>query len=118
MKTQDPEFNEDSFIKQLEAEIADWFNNIDALYDKAYLEYKSIVEEMCNRIVSENEIDNLLTNLFEFLEDERMVELFKRISRNYYSIYPELITFHVKDYIDVFELDDVTCSEYEYLFNK
>ena len=37
MKTQDPEFNEDTFIKQLEAEIADWFNNIDALYDKAYL---------------------------------------------------------------------------------
>ena len=43
MKTQNPNLEETEFIAQLEAEIAEWFNNINDLFDKAYLEYKPIV---------------------------------------------------------------------------
>ena len=42
MKTENSQSDEARFYKELEAEIAEWFNNINALYDKAYLEYKPI----------------------------------------------------------------------------
>ena len=56
MKTQNPNLEETEFIAQLEAEIAEWFNNINDLFDKAYLEYKPIVEEICTRTVPEDEV--------------------------------------------------------------
>ncbi len=46
MKTQNPNLEETEFIAQLEAEIAEWFNNINHLFDKAYLEYKPIRRDM------------------------------------------------------------------------
>ena len=56
MKTQNPNLEETEFIAQLEAEIAEWFNNINDLFDKAYLEYKPIVEEICTRTAPEDEV--------------------------------------------------------------
>ena len=38
MKTENSQSDEARFYKELEAEIAEWYNNINALYDKAYLE--------------------------------------------------------------------------------
>ena len=56
MKTQNPNLEETEFITQLEAEIAEWFNNINDLFDKAYLEYEPIVKEICTRTAPEDEV--------------------------------------------------------------
>ena len=116
MKTQNPNLEETEFIAQLEAEIAEWFNNINDLFDKAYLEYKPIVEEICTRTAPEDEVDNLLTWLLDFCEDERFLTLSKKICRNYYEIYPELVSFYTKEYMDIFKLEEMECTVYDYLF--
>ena len=56
MKTQNPNLEETEFITQLEAEIAEWFNNINDLFDKAYLEYEPMVKEICTRTAPEDEV--------------------------------------------------------------
>ena len=56
MKTQNPNLEETEFIAQLEAEIAEWFNNINDLFDKAYLEYEPMVKEICTRTAPEDEV--------------------------------------------------------------
>ena len=107
MKTENSQSDESRFYKELEAEIADWFNNINALYDKAYLEYKPIVEDMCNRNASEKEVDDLLTWIFDFVEDERFLILFKEICQKYNDIYPEVVSFYVNEYKDIYEIEDI-----------
>ena len=116
MKTQNPNLEETEFIAQLEAEIAEWFNNINDLFDKAYLEYEPMVKEICTRTAPEDEVDNLLTWLLDFCEDERFLTLSKKICRNYYEIYPELVSFYTKEYMDIFELEEMECTVYDYLF--
>ena len=83
MKTENSQSDEAHFYKGLEAEIAEWFNNINALYDKAYLEYKPIVDNICSRTAHEKEVDDLLTWIFDFVEDERFLTLFKKICHKY-----------------------------------
>ena len=71
MKTQNPNLEETEFIAQLEAEIAEWFNNINDLFDKAYLEYEPIVEEICTRTAPEDEVDSTVYD-YLFKDDDKV----------------------------------------------
>ena len=70
MKTKNPNLEETEFIAQLEAEIAEWFNNINDLFDKTYLEYKPIVEETCTRTAPEDEVDSTVYDCL-FKDDDK-----------------------------------------------
>lgn len=107
MKTENSQSDEARFYKELEAEIAEWFNNINVLYDKAYLEYKPIVDNICSRTAHEKEVDGLLTWIFDFVEDERFLTLFKKICHKYNDIYPDVVSFYLNEYKDMYEIEDV-----------
>lgn len=70
MKTQNPNLEETEFIAQLEAEIAEWFNNINDLFDKAYLEYEPMVKEICTRTAPEDEVDSTVYD-YLFKDDDK-----------------------------------------------
>ena len=70
MKTQNPNLEETEFIAQLEAEIAEWFNNINDLFDKAYLEYVPMVKEICTRTVPEDKVDSTVYDSL-FKDDDK-----------------------------------------------
>ena len=70
MKTQNPNLEETEFIAQLVAEIAEWFNNINDLFDKSYLEYEPMVKEICTRTVPEDKVDSTVYG-YLFKDDDK-----------------------------------------------
>ena len=68
------------------------------LNQKAYEVYLPLVEDVCNRIVSEDEVAHLLDYLLDFACDEKILGLYKRVCRRYLYLYPSCI----KSYIEAF----------------
>ena len=55
-----------------------------------------MVEDVCNRTVSEDELSYLLDYLLDFACEEKMLGLYKKVCRRYLYLYPSCI----KDYIE------------------
>ena len=49
------------------------------LYQKAYEIYLPLIEDVCSRIVSEDELAHLLDYLLDFACDEKILGLYKRV---------------------------------------
>lgn len=62
-----------------------------------------LVEDVCNRIVSEEEISHLLDYLLDFACDGKILELYKRVCRRYLYIYPKCIKFYIETYREMWE---------------
>lgn len=69
------------------------------LHQKAYAVYLPLVEDVCSRIVPEDELSHLLDYLLDFACDEKMLGLYKRVCRKYLDVYPGCI----KDYIEAYQ---------------
>lgn len=69
----------------------------------AYVIYLPMVEDICNRKVSEDELSHFLDYLLDFAYDEKMLELYKRVCKNYFYIYPECIKFYIEAYREMWE---------------
>lgn len=57
--------------------------------DVAYFQYKPVAEDICSRIVSEEELNHIMDRMMDFCDDIRMLELFRKICRKYLTVYPE-----------------------------
>ena len=68
------------------------------LHQKAYEVYLPLVEDVCSRAISEDELSHLLDYLLDFACDEKMLGLYKRVCRRYVYVYPGCI----KDYIEAY----------------
>ncbi len=68
------------------------------LHQKAYKVYLPLVEDVCNRSVSEEELSHLLDYLLDFACDEKIPELYKRVCRRYLYIYPGCIKTYIEAY--------------------
>ena len=71
---------------------------INQLHKKAYDIYLPLVDDVCRRKVSEEELSYFLDYLLDFACDERMLGLYKNVCRTYLYIYPSCI----KSYIDAY----------------
>lgn len=60
-------------------------------HQKAYEVYLPLVENVCNREVSERELSHLLDYLLDFVCDEKILGLYKRVCRRYLYTYPSCI---------------------------
>ena len=49
------------------------------LHQEAYEVYLPLVEDVCSRTVSENELSHLLDYLLDFACDEKILRLYKRV---------------------------------------
>ena len=68
------------------------------LHQKAYEVYLPLVEDVCSRTVSEDELSHLLDYLLDFACDEKMLRLYKRVFRNYLDVYPGCIGDYIEAY--------------------
>ena len=68
------------------------------LHQKAYEVYLPLVEDVCSRTVSENELSHLLDYLLDFACDEKMLGLYKKLCRRYLYVYPDCIKFYIEAY--------------------
>ncbi len=64
------------------------------LHQKVYEVYLPLVEDVCSRTVSEDELSHLL----DFACDEKMLGLYKRVCRKYLDVYPGCIREYIEAY--------------------
>ena len=71
------------------------------LHQKAYEVYLPLVEDVCGRTVSEEELSHLLDYLLDFACDEKMLGLYKKVCRRYLYVYPDCINFYIEAYLEM-----------------
>lgn len=91
---------------------------IGQLNEDAYQAYKPLVDDICSRKASRMEVERLLDGLFSFAEDNRALELFKRVCRNYWQTYPDSIAFYIMEYRKWYDPESLIGSKYEYLLDE
>ena len=90
----------ENYEKLLE-EIKGTIGKITELYDIAYRQYSHAVDEvLADRITDEKQIEGILDGIMDFGEDERFLELSKKLCRHIYYRYPQL----VGDFVSMFRL--------------
>ena len=75
------------------------------LHQKAYEVYLPLVEDVCSRSVSEDELSHLLDYLLDFACDEKMLGLYKKLCRRYLYVYPDCIKFYIEAYREMWGED-------------
>jgi hypothetical protein len=91
---------------------------IGALHDHAVSAYTPLVDDICSRKAKEEEVDYLLTRMFDFVGYEKMLLLFKKVCRAYFYTYPETVTFYVLEYRRHYDKESLKGTKYEYLLEK
>ena len=76
------------------------------LHQKAYEAYLPLVEDVCSRTVSEDELLHLLDYLLDFACDEKMLGLYKKVCRRYLYVYPDCIKFYIEAYREMWGEED------------
>ena len=76
------------------------------LHQEAYGVYLPLVEDVCSRTVSEDELSHLLDYLLDFARDEKMLGLYKRVCRKYLTIYPVCIKGYIEVYREMWGEED------------
>ena len=82
----------------LEDKILKLAETLVGIQERAVIEYTPLVNDICNRKATKDEVDNLLTWMFDFVENERMLLLFKKVCRAYFYTYPETVAFYIWEY--------------------
>ena len=85
--------------------------NISKLYQKAYGIYLPLIEDVCSREVSEEELSYLLDYLLDFACDEQILELYKSVCRRYLYVYPRCIKSYIEAYREMWEDKDNYSTE-------
>lgn len=87
----------------MEETIFEIAKQIKQLHQKAYDIYFPVVEDVCRRKVSEDELAHLFDRLLDFACDERILGLYKKVCRRYLYVYPSCIAFHIEAYREMWE---------------
>ena len=69
----------------------------------SYNYYKPLVESIIAEKASEKEVEYLLDYMLDACHDERMLNLFKKVCRRYYNLYPEMIVSEILAYKEWYE---------------
>ena len=82
------------------------------LRKKAYEAYLPLVEAVCSRTVSEDELSHLLDYLLCFASDEKMLGLYKKVCRRYLYVYPDCIKFYIEAYREMWGEEDSYLTDF------
>lgn len=104
--------------KQIEEHFSKLAETLAGIQERAGIEYTPLVHDICNRKATEDEVDNLLTWMFDFVENERMLLLFKNVCRAYLYTYPEVEGFYIMEYCKEYDRESLKGTKYEYLLEE
>lgn len=88
------------------------------LQDRAVEAYRPLVDDICNRKAKEDEVEHLLIWIFDFVENEQMLLLFKKVCRAYFYTYPETVAFYILEYRKRYDRESLKGTKYEYLLEE
>lgn len=87
----------------MDKEIYQLAEQIIQLNQKAYEIYLPVVEDVCSRKVSEDELSHLLDHLLDFACESKVLDLYKRVCRKHLNIYPSCVKFYIEAYLEMWE---------------
>lgn len=99
-------------------EILEMAKSLSDLQDRAVEAYRPLVDDICSRKAKEEEVDHLLTWMFDLVENERMLLLFKKVCRAYFYTYPEVGGFYIMEYRKEYDRESLKGTKYEYLLEE
>ena len=70
-----------------------------------------LVEDVCNRTASADEVSHLLDYLLDFACDEKILGLYKRVCRRYWYLCPGCIKLYIEAYREMWEDEDSYSTE-------
>lgn len=77
------------------------------MISQAFLIYKPIVDDICSgRKIGSKELEEVLDGLLSMCMSDEIVCLFKRVCRQFYMQYPEVITDYVLLYKEIYEEEE------------
>lgn len=112
------EENIDQQVEKLVKDLEPLIQQMERIYDDAIIAYTPLVDELCSRKATENEVEWMLDWLLMYAGDERMLQLYKKVCRTYWEIYPESIAFYIIEYRKEYDPESLIGTEYEYLLNE
>ncbi len=71
----------------------------------AYNQYKPIASDLCSRIASLSEVEYTLDRMLDFCGDDAVLVLFKDVCRHYFDIYPEMISYQINSYREIWDTE-------------
>ena len=94
-------FRED--VVKMDMDIKTIVERIQDISDLSYNYYKPLVDRIIAEKASEKEVEHLLDYMLDVCHDDRMLNLFKKVCRRYYSLYPEMIASEILAYKEWYE---------------
>lgn len=92
-------------------------SNCGANEEYKQLRYTPLVNDLCTRNASENDVEVMLDRLFDFCSNDRILALFKQVCRCYWYRYPSCIYFYIMEYRKCYDPESLKGTEYEYLLD-
>ena len=78
------------------SKLRDLFVQLQAIRDEAYRQYSIAVEDVISdRITDIDSITAILDGVEDFCDDERFIDLYRKICKHIYYQYPEIVGEHV-----------------------
>ena len=88
------------------------------IHDMAVVAYTPLVDDLCSRKATENEVGWMLDWLLLYAGDDRMLQLYKKVCRTFWQIYPDSIAFYIMEYRKEYDPESLVGTEYEYLLHE
>ena len=74
-----------------------------ALCNQAYAVYKPMVDDICSRVASQNEVEHVFDYLLGFACEGKFLVLYKQVCRSYWEIYLDSVAFYINAYREDYE---------------
>ena len=88
------------------------------IHDMAVVAYTPLVNDLCNRKATQNEVEWMLDRLLMYSCDDRMLQLYKQVCRTFWQTYPNSIAFYVMEYRIEYDPESLIGTEYEYILHE
>ena len=85
---------------------------IGKLRDVAYAKYSELVRQVLeSQITDEQRLEQIMDGLCDFCDENRFIELYRRLCRHIYFQYPQLVGERVTLFRALFEGNDKECEQ-------
>lgn len=89
--------------EQLYQKVEPLVTSLKRIHDSAIELYTPMAQDLCHRMATEGEVDSFLSNVLNYAMDDRAVELFRSVCRNYLYKYPTLVNDYIQIYFELYE---------------
>ena len=108
----------DKNVEKLVKDLEPLIQQMKIINDHAVVAYTPLVDDLCRRKASQNEVELMLDYLLMFAGDDRMLALYKRVCRTFWEVYPDSIAFYIMEYRKEYDPESLIGTKYEYLLHE